>query len=129
MTISFDDPIQAQVIPELMIARRAFPVTQELFAGAVLRTSSTAAEVGWFDTSVCAEMGAIAVVPAEGELANLVGEIVVLKRRLPREVRNVFVYVIGRAPVIWDIALSRRCFLHLGMLASESIDCSVEVIA
>ena len=49
-TISFDDPIEAQVIPELMIARRAFPVTQELFAGPVLREANPSASIGWFDT-------------------------------------------------------------------------------
>lgn len=128
-TISFDNPIEAQVIPELMIARRAFPVAQELFTGPILREANPSAMVGWFDTSVCAEGGAIAVVPVEGMLTELVGEIIVVKRRLPTEVRGVYVYVIGRAAIDEDLALSRRAFLRLGLLASESLDCSVEVIA
>lgn len=128
-TIAFDDPVQAQMMPELMIARRAFPTSQGLFAGPVLREADTAARIGWHDTEVCAETGAIAVVPAGGDLDNLVGEIVVVKRRLAREVRGVYVYVLARAAVIDDLSLSRRAFLHLGLLSSESLTCSVEVIA
>lgn len=128
-TISFDNPIEAQVIPELMIARRSFPTAQELFAGAVLREAASSAQIGWHDTDVCAETGAIAVVPDESELTDLVGEIIVVKRRLPAEIRGVYVYVLARAAVADDLSLSRRAFLHLGLLASESIECSVEVIA
>lgn len=127
--ISFDDPVKAQIIPELMIARRAFPVSQELFEGPVLREASSAAEVGWFDTEVCAETGAVAVVPPDGELADLVGELIVVKHRLPTQIRGVYVYVLGRAVVPEDLALSRRAFLHLGLLSSEFIECTVEVLS
>lgn len=129
MTIAFDDPVEAQKMPELMVARRAFPVAQSIFGGAVLREAATVARVGWFDTEVCAETGAVAVVPPEGELADLVGEIVVVKRRLPREVRAAYVYVLARAATIDDLTLSRRAFLHLGLLSAEFLTCSVEVIA
>lgn len=129
MTLSFDDPIEAQMMPELMIARRAFPVTQDLLSGPILREATDSAQVGWFDTEVCAEMGAIAVVSGEGDLAELVGEIIVVKRHLPREIRGAFVYVLARAAVLEDICLSRRAFLALGPLSSEALDCSVGVIA
>jgi hypothetical protein len=129
VTIAFDDPVKAQMIPELMVARRAFPVAQDLFAGPVLRTAAPTARIGWFDTEVCAEMGAIAVVPAEGDLSDLVGEIVVVKRRMPNETRGSYVYVLARAAVLEDLCLSRRAFLNLAPLSSESIECSVEVIA
>jgi hypothetical protein len=129
MTIAFDDPVQAQMIPELMIARRAFPVAQELLAGAVLREASASAQIGWHDTTACAETGAIALVPPEGELTDLIGDTVVVKRHLATETRGVYVYVLARAAIPDALSLSRRAFLHLGPLASETIDCSVEVIA
>lgn len=129
MTIEFSDPVEAQVIPELMAARRAFPVSQQLLAGAVLREVSASASVGWHDTAVCAETGAIAVVPEEGMMAGLVGEIVVVKRSTPTLIRGVFVYVVGTASIIDDISISRRAFLDLGLLSNESLTCSVGVIA
>lgn len=130
MTITFDDPVVAQLMPELMIARRAFPVAQGLLEAPVLRTAAPAAAIGWHDTSVCTESGSIAVVPREGDLADLVGEILVVKRRLPTELRGVYVYVIGSAAeVIDDLSLSRRAFLHLAVLSTEALECSVEVIA
>jgi hypothetical protein len=112
-----------------MIARRAFPVAQELLSGPVLRKAASSANVGWHDTEVCAETGAIAVVPSEGELVDLVGEIIVVKRHLPTEVRGAFVYVLARAAVPNDLSLSRRAFLHLGLLSGTALDCSVEVIS
>lgn len=128
-TIAFDNPVEAQMIPELMVARRAFPVAQELLAGPVLRKAAIAARIGWHNNDVCAETGPVAVVPAGGQLEELVGEVVVVKRRLPEAIRGVYVYVVGRSPVIDDLSLSRRAFLHLGLLASEFLECSVEVIA
>lgn len=129
MTIAFDDPVEAQMIPELMIARRSFPTAQSLFEGPVLREATANAQIGWHDTEVCAETGAIALVPADGELTDLVGEIVVVKRRLPREIRSVYAYVLARAALADDLSLSRRAFLHLGPLAAEFLECSVEVVA
>lgn len=129
MTIAFDNPITAQVIPELMIARRAFPVSQELFSGPVLREASPSAQIGWHDSEICAEAGAIAIVPEDGDLTELVGELVVVKHHLPAEIRGVFVYVLARGAVQGDLSLSRRAFLHLGLLSLEAIECTVEVLA
>lgn len=129
MTISFDDVLAAQAIPELMIARRAFPATQELFSRPVARVAASAAQIGWFDTEVCAEGGAVAVVAPDGPLADLVGEIVAVKLNLATEVRGVFVYVVGRAPVVEDLSLSRRAFLELAFLSTEALECSVEVLS
>lgn len=129
MTISFDDPVVAQTMPELMIARRAMPVAQELLAGAVLREAAIGAKVGWHDTTVCAETGAIAIVPSEGDLVDLVGEVIVVKYPTPSEIRGVYAYVLGRAPLVDDLSLSRRAFLELGLLSSEFLECSIEVIA
>ena len=127
--IEFTDPVEAQVIPELMIARRAFPKAQELFAGPVLREVDSAAQVGWHDTEVT-EAGALAVVPESGALSDLVGEVVVVKRDTPTAIRGIYVYVVGTvAQLPDDISLSRRAFFDLGLLSKEFLTCSVGVIA
>lgn len=130
MTIEFSDPVEAQTIEPLMAVRRAFPVSQQLLAGAVLREEAAAASVGWHNTDVCAEMGAVAVVPTEGDLSGLVGDIVVVKNATPLLTRGVYVYVIGSDPrIIDDISIGRRAFLDLAPLSTESLVCSVGVIA
>lgn len=130
MTIEFSNPVEAQVIPELMAVRRAFPVSQQLLAGPILREVSTASLVGWHDTDVCAEMGAVAVVPETGEFSSLVGDVLVVKRSTPALMRGVFVYVAGSsAEIIDDISLGRRAFLSLGLLSDEALTCSVGIIA
>jgi hypothetical protein len=128
--IEFSNPVEAQIIPELMAVRRAFPVSQQLLAGPVLREASTAARIGWHDTDVCAEMGAVAVVPDSGEFSSLVGDVIVVKRSTPTLMRGVFVYVVGSSTeIIDDISLGRRAFLALGLLSDEALTCSVGVIA
>ena len=129
MTIEFNDPVKAQQDLELMASRRAFPVSQQLLAGPVQREASPAATVGWHNTDICAETGAIAVVPPEGILSGLVGDVIVVKRSTPTLIRGVFVYVVGTSgDLIDDLSLSRRAFLDLGLLSSERLTCSVGVI-
>ena len=123
------DLMEAQNTPELMLARRAFPTAQRLLRGGILREASPAAEIGWHGTEVTPELGSVAVVNSSGPLLELVGEVVVVKRIMPTELRSVFAYVIGSAPLVDDLSLSRRPFMALGYLANESLICSVEVIA
>lgn len=123
------EQIEAQNTPELQLARRAFPTAQRLLRGGTLREASPAAQIGWHGTEVTPETGSVAVVPTSGPLADLVGEIVVVRRIMPTEIRSVFAYVIGAAPIVDDLSLARRPFLALGLLANESLTCSVEVVA
>lgn len=125
------DPLAAQRDTELMMSRRAFPVAQDAFAGPVLREVSAAAAVGWYYTDLHREIGSIALVRENGPHVDLVGEIVKVTRTMATETRVVYAYVYATAPILeeWDLALSRRAFLGLGILANEQLDCRVEVIA
>lgn len=118
-----------QLDHDLMIARRAFPVAQELLAGPVLRTESESAAVGWHDTGVSPETGSIALVPEDGDLVDLVGHLVRVDRHLAGSTRTVYAYVYGTAAIADDLSLSRRCFLGLGILANETLECEIGVLA
>lgn len=111
---------------ELLDGRRAFPVAQQLFAGALLRQVSGFVSVGWHDTETHPEAGSFAVVKLRGAYDDeLIGE--VLEVRAGH--RSVFVYVVGAADVDFELSLSRRAFLALGVLANDSLDCLVGVVA
>lgn len=129
MPIDFSDPTEAQIIPELMAARRAFPKSQELLAGPTLREVDAAAQVGWHGTDVCTELGAVAVVPPEAELSDLVGEVLVVKYTTTTITRGVYVYCVGTSAIIDDISIGRRAFFELGLLSHGVLTCSVGVVA
>jgi hypothetical protein len=59
-----------------------------------------------------------------GPYDRLIGEVL----RFGANDRTVFAYVLGAAAVPTDIALARRPFLALGLLAIEALDCTVEVV-
>lgn len=113
----------------LMMSRRAFPTAQEAFEGAVLRTAAASAMVGFHGSDTSPETGAVALVREDGDYVDLVGEIVRVSRRLSGGTRSALVYVVGTGPILDDLSLSRRAFMALGILASETLECSIEVIA
>jgi hypothetical protein len=115
------------VIPgfEIEASRRAFPKTQELFAGATERKLGSFIPVGWHGTETYEEGGAIAVVRVGGPYEDLVGDFV----RVEHRTREVFVYVAAARDVPADLSLSRRAFAALGGLYRSSIPATVEVIA
>lgn len=125
----WDDPIQAQVEPEAMMARRAFPVSQQLLGGATVEVAAESLNVGWHGTDLHPENGATALVDPAGDYAGLVGEILCLTR-LERGGRSIYVYVIGSAKLDADvdISVSRRAFLGIGILASEFVAAKAEVV-
>lgn len=110
--------------PEVLIGRRAFAEAQALFDGERIAVVGRVA-VGWHDTAVQPETGSFAVVRVGGPHTGLLGEVI----RVTRGDRSVLAYVLGSAGVPTDISLARRAFFALGLLASESLDCSVEVVA
>lgn len=113
-----------QAEQEILDARRAFPKAQELLGGEVDRRLPGTIAVGWYDSRVSGENGAFAVVRLGGPYDDLIGEIL----RVSADDRTVFVYVLGRGAVPTDLALARRAFLDLGVLALESLDCTVETV-
>lgn len=110
--------------PEFLVAQRAFPMAQELLAGVALRTLGRV-EVGWHDTRVHPSVGAFAVVADNGNLTDLIGEIL----RVSRGTREVFVYCVGARAVPVRLSLARRAFFGLGLLAHETLPCVVEVVS
>jgi hypothetical protein len=124
--MSFPDD---QLDLNLMMSRRAFPVAQAAFEGAVLRTAAANAVIGFHGSDTSAETGAVALVREDGDHVDLVGEIVRVSRRLSGETRTVLVYVFGTGPILDDLSLTRRGFMGLGILAAETLECSIEVIA
>jgi hypothetical protein len=121
-----------QTESELMLARRAFPVAQEGLAGGTSRVAAPSAAVGWHSSSVSPETGAVALVRADGALADLVGEIIRVHYLAPGRDRSVYVYVLGssaRLEESLDLSLSRRSFLALEGLYAEEISAVIEVVA
>lgn len=110
---------------EIHQGRRAFGETQTLFGGAVFQRVGDFVDLGWYDTEVYPEAGSFAVVRAGGVYADLVGEVL----KVSNGSREVFVYCAGTADVPQDLALYRRAFLHLAVLAREKLTCVVEVVA
>lgn len=116
---------------EILIARRAFPDSQRLLDGAILREAFTRLGVGWHATAVHPERGAFAVVQRGAGLEDLIGE--VLRVSLPGSPsaaqRSVVVYCVGSALVSSPLSLYRRAFLGLAVLSAEELTCRVDVVA
>lgn len=117
--------------PELMIARRAFPESQRLLAGAPTRQVGGSVEVGWFDQDTHPETAAIALVTptspygTEGDPAFIVGELL----RVSTGDAEVFVYVYAtEAALPADLCVYRRAFLALGGLWRGTIRAVVETL-
>lgn len=112
------------VEPEVSQGRRAFPVTQELFAGTPLEAARTI-ETGWYDTSVNIESGAFALVQTGAGLDDLIGEIC----QVTNGARSVFVYVMQAAAIPTPFALARRAWFAIGNPSDESVECQVVPVA
>lgn len=110
---------------DLLAARRAFPVAQQLLAGEPLRELPGTIDVGWHDTETHSETGAFAIVSTGAGLDVLLGEILCVRVGE----REAFVYVVAARASPTAISLSRRAFLHLGLLALESVSADVAVVA
>lgn len=114
---------------DLMNSRRAFPEAQALFDGAALSLVAEGAKIAWHGSDLHPETGCIALVREDGPHVDLIGEIVKVSRTLPTKRRTVFAYVYATAAIDADLSLARRTFMGLGILANESLDCRLEIIA
>lgn len=114
---------------DLQLSRRALAVSQAAWEGPAASTAAASASVVWHGSDAHKETGAIGLVPVEGELGELVGNIVRVTRIEGFRRRSVCVYVFDAVDMTGDLSLARRPFLQLGLLANESIECQIEVIA
>lgn len=113
--------------PEVEAGRRAFATAQELLADVAVERLPNLVSVGWHDTSRHPERGSFAVVRSGAGYDDLFGDTLLLTE--PESGRQVYAYVLGSRDVPADISLSRRTFMALGRLASETLDCIVELTA
>jgi hypothetical protein len=114
---------------DLQLSRRALAVSQAVWDGPVRSVASPSSSVVWHGSSASRETGPVALVPLDGELADLVGNIVRVVRLGGVFQRSVCVYVLKQVDMEGDISLSRRAFLQLGILALEDLNCRIEVVA
>lgn len=110
---------------EIAAGRRAFPMAQQLLAGATSRRIPGFVEVCWHGSERSPESGAFGLVSIDGGLDDLVGDIV--KVTGPTGA-FVFVYVLGQRDVTCPLSVSRRAFLGLGLLAQQPLSCIVEAV-
>jgi hypothetical protein len=99
-------------------------------AGPIPRTGQVMS-VGWHHTVLDAEVGANALVTAPGPFSYLVGERVKITTQGVPYPRAVYAYVHDAVPegnLDWDLSVTRRVFSQLAMLATDMLDCVVEVV-
>lgn len=126
-TVSPLGSVSAAVVvePEVNIGRRAFPKSQELFAGSPIGAAQVL-DTGWYDTSVHIESGAFALVAAGAGLDDLIGEIVQVVN--PGNGLKALVYVMQAASIPTSFAIARRAWMAIARPSITSLDCEVTVI-
>jgi len=121
--------IDEQNDADLQLSRRALYVSQAAWDGPAISTAASAAEIVWHGSDAHKETGAMALAPLDGALSDLVGNIVRVTRIEGFRRRSVCVFVFATVDMEADLSLARRPFMELGLLANESIECLVEVVA
>jgi hypothetical protein len=121
--------LDEQIDADLQLSRRALSVSQAAWDGPAISTAASSAEVVWHGSEAHKETGAIALVPLDGDLSELVGNIIRVTRIEGYRRRSVCVFVFDTVDMEGDLSLARRPFIELGLLANESIECLVEVVA
>jgi hypothetical protein len=110
---------------EVLAGRRAFPMTQQLLAGAIRSRMPAPIETDWHDTGLHPETGAFALVREDGGLDDLIGEIV----KVTYGRRSVFVYVLASAQTVSSLSLARRAYFALLPLSKTPRKMLVEIVA
>jgi hypothetical protein len=112
-----------------MIARMGWDDAQRFLASAVLTTPTFDVTTTWHGTVVDANRGAFAVVRRGGPLAGLVGQRIRVSTP-GNQPRSCLVYVWAAVPALeQDLSLARRAYFALDLLAKDTIDVHVEVLA
>jgi hypothetical protein len=108
---------------EVLLARQGFPDAQVAMLGAQKLVGFFHAS--WYGTNTDDERGCFAVVDELGPLTNYVGDFVYVSNGK----RGVYVYVIGsKRALLSDIALTRRAFMAISLLAVDPIYAKVSVV-
>lgn len=118
-------------VPDFYTSRLGFRTAQRELAKAGPLPARTSVSLGWHGTSRDPERGSFALVRADGPLAHLLGERVLISTRAAGKPRSVIVYVHNESDLIeaMDLSLSRRAFMEVGLLSKLLIDGVVEVLA
>jgi hypothetical protein len=112
-----------------MIARMGWLDAQEFLAGTVLSIPTFDVTATWHGTVVDANRGAFAIVRRGGPLAGLVGERIRVST-LGAQPRSCLVYVWAALPSLeQDMSLARRAYAALDLLAKDTSDVHIEVLA
>lgn len=114
------------------IARLPFLDAQARFAeGTVVPGTDVTGKVGWHGTKTDIERGSFVLAPPTGRLAYLLGEWLKISVHEGIRPRTVYAYCHSLAdlPTDWDLSLTRRLFLSLDLLTTDSVDVDIQVIA
>jgi hypothetical protein len=116
--------------PEVLEARRAWLDAQSALDGIGEGVSDDLRTLAWYGTDFHDERGAFCVVKAGGPLEELIGDRVRLHYGGENDdlTRSAIVYVFGSADIDSDLAVPRRAFAALELLAKDEIEVRVEVI-
>lgn len=121
--------VERATAPMDVIARLGWADAQRLLLSAALSSPIYQATAAWHGTVVDPNRGSFAVVRAGGPLASLVGERLKLTTAGPYPL-SCLVYVFQAVPSLeQDISLARRAFASLELLARDTVDVKIEVLA
>lgn len=112
--------------PEILAARQSFPDTQINMAGVPALFGSDFYTLGWKANDLTAVRGSFCIVKEDGPLANLVGDHLQFRYGASKTVRA---YCVGSGSMETDIAVTRRVFAALELLAVDRISVLVEVVS
>lgn len=110
--------------PEVLEARLAFPDGQDALNGVPESAGAGPYTLSWYGTQVHDERGSFGLVNAIGPLADLVGDRV----QILYKTHSVRVYVFGSTDLDTDIAITRRAFASIELLAKDSINVRVQTL-
>jgi hypothetical protein len=110
---------------EINFGRRDFAAAQALLAATTSTRLPGFVDVGWYGSAVHPESGSFALVGVGQGLEELLGDVV--KVTAPNGVA-VFAYVVSVRDIATPLALSRRAFLGMDLLARSPASCIVEVV-
>lgn len=116
-------------VDDLHIARYPFGYAQEVLRlEPPLEGTASVGQVTWHGTVLNPERGSVALVQRDGRYTDLIGERVLLTNF---NGRSVAAYVLNEAGLGEgdDLSVTRRLFMQLAPLATEALNCKIEVLS